>query len=417
MAAARDLEYLRPYCATDRQEQYLDAMIASGGKLRPAARALGINHQPLLRAMSALKKRATMAGQGDYFQSPQAIPNPLTLKGTTTLYKDGVQQLQWVKAKAGDVDWSEAFNQAMESLQDGIKPAPVLPGPDAAQDMLAVIPMGDPHFGAYSWAGDTGESYNLDIARALHVSGVRELLRAMGPVKRLVLLNLGDMFDSNCSKNRTPRSGNIMDPSGTFNEILEAAVHSMMEIIELCLEKAETVEVPTIEGNHDPEACAALSAFIYGRYGNHPRVVCRLKPYVYWYLRWRKNLIGSHHGHGAKPDALPGVMAVDRRADWGMVEHCTWLIGHYHHKQKIGQEKTGATVEGFNTLAANNKHHHDEGYRGARSITSILYHPEFGEWSRIVRNVASIHAACPDMLEAGSSVRIGTGQNQDGKRD
>jgi hypothetical protein len=261
-----------------------------------------------------------------------------------------------------------------------------------AEELLYVIVIGDAHFGLYAWSGDTGELYDLQTAVDRHRGGIDALIEAAPRCKRIVILNLGDFFDSNCSKNRTPRSGHVMDPDGTYNEILSAAAQTTVYMVERALDKAEEVEYAGLEGNHDPEAAAALCAYIHAWFRQEPRVTCALRPHIFWYHRFGKTLLGAHHGHGCKPQELPGVMAVDRREDWGEVEHCYWLIGHFHHSQLIGKEYNGASVEGFNTLASNNLHHHTGGYRARRTITGILYHPEFGEWGRDVRSVKAIEA-------------------------
>lgn len=385
-----DLEYLREFCNTPRQHEILDAVI-EGGTNRKAAARLGVALNAVAGPMARIRKRAAAAGHAPGHFNDGTAPGYRMGKVTIQRGPEGVERV-WERQHPEHRDWTEIFAQMLEVVahRPAAKPKPA---PVDNADLLNVIPIGDPHFGSYSWAAETGERWDLEEAQRVHVDGVSELVRAMPPSRDCVLLNLGDMFDSNDSKNRTPRSGHVMDPHGTYGEILAAACDATVQMIDLCLRKCRTVEYVSIEGNHDPEASAALSVYIHAYYRNEPRVVTQMLPHVYWYRRFGRVLLGSHHGHGAKPESLPLLMAEDRAEDWGQTAHRAWLIGHFHHPQLFGKGYGSTVVEGFNTLAANNKHHHDAGYRGARTITGIVYHPDHGEWERHTRSVAAINAA------------------------
>jgi hypothetical protein len=379
---------LMEFATTDAQRDILQRWKTAS--LRQIARDLETSNDYPASVVRRLKRRAARQGRAPGHFNDGTAPGYLMGKVTVQRGPGGVERV-WERQSPDERDWSDIFGELLEGMS-ALPAADPKPYTETAEDLLYVVPIGDAHFGLYSWAGDTGDTYDLKTAADRHRGGVDALMAAAPPCKKAVILNLGDFFDSNCSKNRTPRSGNVMDPDGTYNEILAAACETTIYMIDRALDRAEEVEYVGLEGNHDPEASAALCAYVYAWYRNEPRVTCQLRPHVFWYLRYGKNLLGAHHGHGCKPADLPGVMAVDRRGDWGEAEHCHWLIGHFHHKQLLGKEYNGATVEGFNTLAGNNLHHHEGGYRARLTITGILYHPEFGEWGRDVRNVKAIEA-------------------------
>lgn len=386
---ASDLEYLREHCNTARQEEVLDAVMKHGGN-RGAALALGVSLNAVAEKMATLRKRAAAKGHAPGHWNDGTAPGYRMGKVTVQRGPDGVERV-WERQHPEARDWTEIFATMLEAMTERPAAKPKV-APVDTSDLMNVIPIGDPHFGSYSWAAETGEAYDLERAKFLHIEGVRELIRAMPTARECVLINLGDMFDSNDSKNRTPRSGHVMDAHGTYGQILAAACDATVQMIDLCLKKCRNVEYVPLEGNHDPEASAALAVYIHAYYRNEPRVTTRLLPYVFWYRRFGSVLLGAHHGHGCKPESLPLVMAEDRREDWGASKYRQWIIGHFHHPQLIGKGYGSTKVEGFNTLAANNKHHHDSGYRGPRTITGIVY-DEHGEKERHTRNVAAIEAA------------------------
>jgi hypothetical protein len=381
---------LRDFCTTDRQRDYFD-LVLKHGTCAAAAEEKDVHQSGVARVIETILERAARAGYAPGHFNDGTAPGYLMGKVTIQRGAAGNVERVWERQSPEQKNWVDIFQDMLGDMSSlpAAKPRPI---ENTADDLLYVIPIGDAHFGLYSWAGDTGDAYDLKVATERHRGGIDALIAAAPVCKKIVVLNLGDFFDSNCSKNRTPRSGHVMDPTGTYNEILSAAAETTVYMIDRALDRGHEVEYVGLEGNHDPEASAALCAYVHAWYRNEPRVICQLRPHVFWYLRYGKNLIGAHHGHGCRPGDLPGVMSVDRREDWGVVAYCHWLIGHFHHKQLIGKEYNGATVEGFNTLAGNNLHHHAGGYRARLTITGIFYHPEFGEWGRNVRNVEAIEA-------------------------
>lgn len=378
------------FATTDLQRQRLQAWLDHGSQTE-AAKALGCDPRLIRKAHDKARKRAAREGYAPGHFEQGTAPGYVMGKVTVQRNADGEVVQTWERQSPGERDWTAIFSDMLSDM-DGLPAAEPRPYSGTADRLMYVVPIGDAHFGSYAWAGDTGEGYDLKEAQARHMGGIDALMDAAPACEKVVILNLGDFFDSNCSKNRTPRSGNVMDPDGTYNEILKAACDTTIYMIERALDKGQEVEYVGLEGNHDPEASAALCAYVFAWYRNEPRVKCEMRPHVFWYLRRGKVLLGAHHGHGCKPQDLPGVMATDCREDWGQAAHCYWLIGHFHHKQLLGKEYNGASVEGFNTLAANNLHHHMGGYRAACSITGIVYHPEYGEWGRDVRTVQAIKA-------------------------
>ena len=113
---------------------------------------------------------------------------------------------------------------------------------------------------------------------------------------------------------------------------------------------------------------------------NEPRVEVDLSPAAVWYYQFGKVLIGSTHGDTIKGNALMGVMAADKPAEWGPSKHRYWLVGHVHHVEQ--KEYPGGIVEYFRTLATGDAWHHGQGYRSGRDMRLIVMHREHGEIER-----------------------------------
>jgi hypothetical protein len=392
MAAKRELEYLRKHCNTDRQTEILDGLI-QGASHRELGRKLGISQGTIGNIMTRLNSRAAMAGEGAHFQAHESLPNPLTLKGTSTLYKDGVQVQQWVKTTV-DGDQREAMVQAwIDMLTEGFTArAPLVSPPAEAEgDLLAVYPMGDPHFGLLSWAKETGEDFDLQIAEARTFAAVDRLVSATPNASEALFVNLGDMFHADDESAQTPASGHSLDVDSRHSKVLDVASRAMVHCILRLLEKHAKVTVWNVRGNHDPSSSMALAAILRAWFRSEPRVSIPYNPSLFSYYRFGSCLIGATHGHGPKMPDLPLLMAADRSTDWGATEHRHWLVGHIHHKH--AKEYPGCMVESFNSLTGSDAWHHGKGYRARKNMHALVFHAKHGEWQRHICGLSALEAA------------------------
>jgi DNA repair exonuclease SbcCD nuclease subunit len=172
---------------------------------------------------------------------------------------------------------------------------------------------------------------------------------------------------------------------------MQVALRTLKHCISLALQKHQKVTVWLIGGNHDPHSSFAIAMCLNAFYENEPRVIVDLSPSAFKYMQFGKVLIGSHHGHGIKPESLPGILAADMPAEWGATAFRYWYVGHIHHIQR--REFAGASVESFRTLAARDAWHSAKGYRAGRDMSLIVHHRDFGEIERHRADVAMLQGA------------------------
>ena len=364
---------------TDAQTKAI-AALEEAGSITRAAELLGISR-------SAMRDRlANAKAKGGFEDLPERVPEGHKAKGVSTLYDaDGNVKAQWVKTAANESQALDAFQQA---IADICGPAPVLPPiappSDADEDLLNVIPMGDPHFGLLSWKPETGEDFNLDRAESITFSAVDKLVARAPRAGTGLLLNLGDYFHADDSSNRTPRGNNALDVDGRFQKVASVGFRAMLRCIERMLETHDKVIVRNNPGNHDPHQALMLNIAVGARFHDNPRVHVDPSPSSFYYYRFGKTLIGSTHGDGAKLAELPLIMAADVPHEWAAATFRVWHVGHFHHNQKLGQkDQTGCEVETHRTLAAGDAWHRHHGYRALRDMKVITYHREYGEDLRI----------------------------------
>jgi len=386
-------ERLLDYC-TDRQREVLQAIIDNGGATA-AARVLGCDKTLPAKTYHEVKRKAAKAGYApDASNMTGGAPVGFTVKRHSARFdKEGHAAGGWLiseptKEQAWEA-FTEAANDAAAQLKGLSRPSPAPEYVD--QDLLTVIPMGDPHFGLLSWAKETGEAFDLDIAERLTFNAVDRLAAMTPTTGTALLLNLGDYFHADNGTNRTPRGNNVLDVDGRFAKIASIGFRAMIRCIDRLLEKHGKVIVRNNRGNHDPHQAAMLTIAVEAYYHDNPRVDVSDTPSGFFFYRFGKVLIGSTHGDGAKLTDLPLLMANDAPADWAASLFRVWHCGHFHHDQI--KDLVGCTVETHRTLAAGDAWHRYEGYRAGRDMKAIVYHSKFGEVSRVRCGVEMLEAA------------------------
>ena len=336
---------------------------------------------------------AARRGWAPEHQMVHPVAPGYAVKGTSTLYgDDGSVRAQWVKTTADQQAQQEAIEAALAALvADLPRVAPRKASGVWSTDLLTAYPIGDPHIGMYSWAAETGEDWDLELARKVHCSAMDALVQAAPATEQAIIVNLGDALHYDSMEAKTPRSGHMLDADGRYAKVIDVAVMTIRQCIESALAKHKFVHVVNVRGNHDETGAMWLARLLAIAYEREPRVTVDVTPSVFNYYRWGKVLIGMHHGHSCKPDKLPGVMAADRASDWGECSWRYWWQGHIHHESK--KEFPGVSVESFNTLAAKDAYANDGGWRSGRTMQAIVLHREHGEVARSRVNSAMFEEA------------------------
>lgn len=377
--------------ATPAQTKYIEVVSRLGSE-RAAAKELGVNKSTINRSLLRLREVAAIKGYSPEHDLVHPVAPGQRLKGTSTLYKDGSPVVQWVKTTA-DHDQAE---QIMRDFAEGLARdftglAPITPAPkDVEDDLLCVIPMGDPHFGMHAWWQDAGDDFNLKIAEELTCGAIDRLIAASPAAGTALLLNLGDMFHADNQKNAS-QSGHQLDVDGRWAKVQQVGLRAMIHCIKRLLEKYSKVIFRINRGNHDGHSSYALALMVSCYFHNEPRVEVDLSPSTVWYYQFGKNLIGSTHGDTIKGPNMVALMAADKPVEWGATVHRAWYVGHVHHQDV--KEYPGGVVEYFRTLAARDAWHAGQGYRAGRDMRCIVLHREFGEIERHRCDVAMLKRA------------------------
>jgi hypothetical protein len=348
-----------------------DALDRNNGNKTRAAEELGVSRSTLRTKIDRMNAQigADRTQNGVY--------------ATSTLYDaDGKPKLQWVKEKTDSARTEQVFRDFISGLIKPIKgkaPSAAVPKHCNA-DLLAVYPLGDPHFGMYAWAEETGDDFDTHIAERLTCAAIDRLVASAPQAETAIILPLGDLIHADNTTSRTPQSGATLDVDTRWAKVMQIALRAMIYTVQQALTRHKTVIVRIVKGNHDPHASIGVALAIDAYFHANKRVHVDLNPAAHWYYQFGKVLIGSTHGDTTKERDLMGVMASDKPKEWGNTLHRYWYCGHIHHT--ASKEYPGVVVEYFRTLATKDAWHAGQGHRSGRDMCCIVHHKEYGEIER-----------------------------------
>lgn len=389
MAKVVDIN-LKPYC-TGRQWEVLNA-IATAGSMRGAARQLDVHEKTIRNAYKAVLKKAAKHGYSPDHDMTHSVPDGFNLKGASTLYdSDGEIRLQWVKSEADRERQREMFHEMVQELAKDLPVIEPISAPATVdEDLLCVYPVGDHHMGMLSWGIETGQSYDLKIGEKLLNGASNYLMDALPNAGTALVAVLGDFFHYDSFEAVTPSSRNQLDADSRYPKMIRAGIRSLRRMIEQAASKHNKVHVIIEIGNHDLSTSVFLMECLYNIYMGNDRITIDTSPMHYHYFRFGSTLIGTHHGHGAKMDQLPLIMAADRAKDWGETDYRYWYTGHVHHSRTKnalnGSDYVGCRVESFRVLAPMDAYAHQKGYRSMQDMKGLVITRDAGEQSRLTVN-------------------------------
>lgn len=329
--------------------------------------------------------RAKSGDEGDVVPETGSFPAPdgMYVRSVSTLVdgQTGTIKQQWVKADKLKSDQFDAIERAIKASLIDVVPVGTIEAPGVTFDQLATLyTLTDSHVGMLAWKRETGEPWDLRIAEEVLVSAMFRLIDAAPESRVGILNNLGDFLHFDSLKAVTPEHGHLLDADSRYQKVVEVATRIIRRVIARMLEKHELVYVLMNEGNHDPASSVWLRTFFAAIFAENPRVTVETSPLPYVIYEHGKTLLAFHHGHLAKPDQLPLLIAAKFSEAWGRTSKRYIHGGHRHHVHE--KEFPGVKFIQHATLAAADAYAARGGWLSERQAVSMTYHMQYGEVAR-----------------------------------
>lgn len=244
------------------------------------------------------------------------------------------------------------------------------------------VDMPDIHFGKLTWGDESGEDYDIKIARRIVLSTLEKLLSYAGHfgVNNILLPMGNDFFNvdnlENATTHGTPQQEDTRWKK-TFSEGRRLAV----DMIDMCLGVAP-VNVMIIPGNHDEQRTFFLGEVLDAQYSKARHVMVDNGAKKRKYKHFGKILLGFTHGYYEKIQKLPLIMPIEAPEEWSKSTVREWHLGDKHHKKDLlhrTEDMDGVTIRLLRSLSATDVWHFDKGFIGTpRTAEGFLWNPQEG---------------------------------------
>lgn len=326
---------------------------------------------------------ATLHGINPEHDLTHAVPAPLVLKGTSTLYgEDGKPKLQWVKTRVDQDRVEVAMRAAIEAMAESIPRVEPTKGPEFGNEKLCnCYVVTDFHLGALSWHEESGADWDLKIAEKTLVRWFEQAIAQSPNAETAVLAQLSDFLHADGIEALTPASKHLLDVDSRFAKVVRVAIRVLRQVIDMLLAKHKRLHVIMADANHDPVSQIWLREWFGVLYENEPRVTVDRSPSPYNAFEFGKVALFYHHGHKRKVTNVAEVFAAQFREMFGRTKFAYAHTGHLHSIDV--KENNLMIVEQHRTLAAPDAYAARGGWLSGRDAQVITYHSEHGEVSRV----------------------------------
>lgn len=372
--------------ATVRQLEVLDA-IEKEGTERKAATALGLSRGTVSQAVAKVRFKAAKQGYAPDNDMVHTVPEPFVVRGTSTLYRDGVAKLQWVKTRLDDEAYQRMLADAVEGFKDELPkelPVAFTHSSNLNENLLNCYVITDFHLGMLAWGEETGANWDIKIAEDMLVKWFAQAIQQSPDAQTAVFAQMSDFLHFDGMDAVTPASKHLLDVDSRFAKLVRVAIRVLRTVIKMLLVKHEFVHIKMLDANHDPVSQIWLREWFSVIYEDEPRVTVDTSPSPYNAYEFGNTALFFHHGHKKKVTAVSDVFVAKFREMYGRTKYAYAHTGHLHSIDV--KENNLMIVEQHRTLAAPDAYSARGGWISGRDAKVITYSKEYGEVSRVTIN-------------------------------
>ena len=270
------------------------------------------------------------------------------------------------------------------------------------ENNLLEISLFDLHLGKLCWEQETGENFDIKIARKRFIDTVEKLVqRASGFQYNRILFPIGnDFLNSDTIFNTTTKGTPQNEDDVRWQKTFGIATKLLVDAINLLKQTGVPIDVINVAGNHDYERSHYLGAYLEAWFNNDPMVHINNGASPRKYYRFGKVLLGFTHGSEEKESSLPLLMAsdIESKPMWSETTYHEWHVGHQHRKRdvkyaildraKMTNEDLGVTVRYLSSLTSTDSWHFSHGFVGAiKAGEGFIWNDETGMIAHLNANL------------------------------
>lgn len=367
---------LLDFCKTPRESSIV-ALYEAGLSGEAIAKKLEADGGNIRRAIRLVKARAAVKGYAPEHDMVHTVADNFKVQGTSTLYRNGVPMLQWVKTSLDEDQRKSSYEAFLDEAHKELQPILPIKAPKLCKsELLNQYIFTDCHVGMLATIEGSGANWNLEIAERILYGCFEQMITSAPKAKECIIVFNGDWFHQDSIRAVTPTHQHELDSADFWDAIVRAAYRIVRRIIDLALSTHEFVYLVIGEGNHDISSSSAMRATFSMLYEKEPRLKLDGRSIPFYAHKHGKVMLGFHHGHKVKNDALPLLFAAMFPKIWGETTKRYGHTGHRHHVDE--KEHTGIKIMQHPTLAAPDRYATTGGWISEREATALTYHKDFG---------------------------------------
>jgi hypothetical protein len=244
------------------------------------------------------------------------------------------------------------------------------------------ISINDHHFGQLSNKSETGESYNIEIAKQLYLQTVDYMLSSSVLYKpEKIVFTIGSDFFNTDNTESTTYAGTYQAESDRWKKTFTDGVELIITAIEKCKKICNSVKVIVVQGNHDYTKSFYLGIALQQRYSVDNSVIIDCSEQPRKYEVWGKNLLCFTHGDKEIKSKLPLIISREQPEAFSKCKFIEIHKGHLHIEKEslvLCNEDVQIKERILPSLVATDDWHNEKGYKHIRESQGYVWNKEHG---------------------------------------
>ena len=286
----------------------------------------------------------------------------------TTLYSSKIS----VKPKCdNDITFDDVDKFFKNYVTKPVLPIALSPRNDDSNDFLE-IDIEDLHLGLLSYEPETGENYDINIAKDNYLKIIDQIFSKCKEkkFKKIIFASLGDILHVNNEQNTTLK-GTKQDVDSRLSKMFDVTLELLIMTLEGLLQYAP-VDVYSVVGNHDATTNYMLYKSLEMAFRENSNIKFYNSPNPRKYSRYGNVLLGWCHGD--MPDKnLGDWLHTEAALEWGQTKYREVHCGHLHSIVTLVKQETengGVIIRHLPTICGSSAWEHYQGY--AKNLKTFL---------------------------------------------
>ena len=248
------------------------------------------------------------------------------------------------------------------------------------------IDLPDLHAGLLAWRVDSGDDYDLHIAKDHFYKVFYDIVERCKhkKLKKIVFVTLGDLLHVD-NDNQTTTKGTFQQLDTRLTKIFEAVSDMLIDGITI-LGDIAPVEVMYLSGNHDRTSGCFMMKSVANAFRKDNNIVFDTDPLPQKFRLYGNVLLGWTHGDMPMKN-MAGWLQQTARKEYGLSRFAEIHAGHFHSEntKEVAKDRTqtedmgGVVIRYLPTICNASYWENQQGYRSAvKAMMAFVWNEETG---------------------------------------